>query len=165
MSSMPWQHQVLTSCWERKKGTLLWARSPSAQRRVPRFLESRPRGGDSSGLCFDRGWPDPWTSWSTQRWRFYLQNAKATEKTLGSTQANQVRNESPSLYQDVVVSRCIDAFLISSSEDWSCLLGLTPLSIITRTWCIFAYLPLWQGDSYCSVPQSQYLCPVLWHWL
>lgn len=52
-SSTPWRHPVLTSCWGGKAGTLLLARSRSAQRRAPLFLESRPRGGDWSGLCFD----------------------------------------------------------------------------------------------------------------
>lgn len=32
---------------------LYWAHSPSAQKRVPLFLESKPRGGDWSGLFFD----------------------------------------------------------------------------------------------------------------
>lgn len=35
-------------------------------------------------------------------------------------QANQVLNESPSPHQDVLVSGCINAFLTSSSEEWSC---------------------------------------------
>lgn len=52
-SSMPWRRPALTSCWEGKAGTLLWAHSQSTQRRAPLFLESRPRGGDWSGLCFD----------------------------------------------------------------------------------------------------------------
>lgn len=52
-SSMLWRHPALTSCWEGKAGTLLWAHSQSTQRRAPLFLESRPRGGDWSGLCFD----------------------------------------------------------------------------------------------------------------
>lgn len=52
-SSMPWHRLVLTSFWEGKRGALLWAHSPSAQRQAPLFLESRPRGGDWSGLYFD----------------------------------------------------------------------------------------------------------------
>lgn len=52
-SSTPWRPRVWTSCWEGKVGTLLWARSPSAQRRAPRFLELRPRGGGWSGRYFD----------------------------------------------------------------------------------------------------------------
>lgn len=52
-SSTPWHHPVLTSCWEGKVGTLLLAHSQSAQRRAPLSLESRPRGGDWSGLYFD----------------------------------------------------------------------------------------------------------------
>lgn len=53
MSSTPWHHLVLTSCWGRKAGTLLLAHSQSAQRQAPLFLELRPRGGDWSGLYFD----------------------------------------------------------------------------------------------------------------
>lgn len=52
-SSTPWRHPALTSCWGGKAETLLWARSRSAQRRAPLFLESRPRGGDWSGLYFE----------------------------------------------------------------------------------------------------------------
>lgn len=52
-SSMPWRRLALTSCWGGKVATLLWACSQSARRRAPRFLGSRPRGGDWSGLCFD----------------------------------------------------------------------------------------------------------------
>lgn len=53
MSSTPWHHPVLTSCWEGKVGTLLLAHSQSTQRQVPLSLASRPRGGDWSGLYFD----------------------------------------------------------------------------------------------------------------
>lgn len=52
-SSTPWRHLVLTSCWGGKAGTLLWAHSRSTRSRAPRFLESRPRGGDWSGHYFD----------------------------------------------------------------------------------------------------------------
>lgn len=65
-SSTPWRHPVWTSCWEGKAGTLLWARCRSAQRRVPLFPESRPRGGDWSGLYFDIGFSfDPTLSTAT----------------------------------------------------------------------------------------------------
>lgn len=52
-SSMPWRHPALTSCWEGKAWALFWAHSRSAQRPAPLSLESKPRGGDWSGLCFD----------------------------------------------------------------------------------------------------------------
>lgn len=82
MSSMPWQHRAWTSCWERRRGTLLWAHSQSAQRRAPRFHESRPRGRGLSGLCFDKDRADPWASCSVQIWLFCLQNTKASERSV-----------------------------------------------------------------------------------
>lgn len=66
-SSMPWRHPALTSCWEGKAGTLLWAHSQSTQRRAPLFLESRPRGGDWSGLCFDTRFFFPSSSYHSDR--------------------------------------------------------------------------------------------------
>lgn len=96
--------------------------------------------------------PDPWTSSSSQMWLFYLQNTKATENL-------EVNVGKPSSIWvtltercGVRIHRCISNFQLRGLK-----LGLMLLSISTSTWCIFSYLPLWQGDSYCSVPQSKYL--------